>query len=153
MENSSRNFSEISSHFPHRPFYWKTHPFKIMRTYSVFFNSGASHRPFYWKTHPFDFFEWNHIWYLTFGLDEFSCKTACQTPHDSQIDDWMSFPVKRSQKFPRNLPIRVKLAEVFWLSFFLNVANSFHAFVIHKLVYKNSITWLRLTRPPAQAPL
>ena len=36
----------------HRPFYWKTHPLKIMSTYSVFFNSGASHRPFYWKTHP-----------------------------------------------------------------------------------------------------
>ena len=24
---------------------------------------------------------------------------------------WMSFPVKRSQKFPKNLPIRVKLLQ------------------------------------------
>ena len=84
----------------HRPFYWKTHPLKIMSTYSVFFNSGASHRPFYWKTHPFEFFDWNHIWYVTFGLDEFSSKTACVTPQNSPIDDWMSFPVKRSRWRP-----------------------------------------------------
>ena len=38
----------------------------------------------------------------------FSSKTACVTPQNSPIDHWMSFPVKRSQKFPRNLPIRVK---------------------------------------------
>ena len=35
-------------------------------------------------------------------------KTVCVTPQNSPIDDWMSFPVKRSQKFSRNLPIRVK---------------------------------------------
>ena len=40
-------------------------------------------------------------------MDEFSSKTACVTPQNSQIDDWMSFPVKRPQNFPRNLPIRV----------------------------------------------
>ena len=40
-------------------------------------------------------------------MDDFSSKTACVTPQNSPIDDWMSFPVKRSQKFPRNLPIRV----------------------------------------------
>ena len=56
MENSSRNFSEIF-------IFWvvtqavllKNSSIKIMSTYSVFFNSGASHRPFYWKTHPFQF--------------------------------------------------------------------------------------------------
>ena len=52
---------------------------KIMSTYSVFFfNSGASHRTFYWKTHPFEFFDWNHIWYVTFGLVEFSSKTISE---------------------------------------------------------------------------
>ena len=61
-----------------------------------------------------------------FLLDEFSNKTACVTPQNSPIDDWMSssvsssrpgfwwfflwmsFPVKRSPKFPRNSSIRVK---------------------------------------------
>ena len=107
---------------------WKTHP-EIFLKFSF---SGSSHRPFYWKTHPFEFFDWNHIWYVTIGLDEFSSKTACVTPQNSPIDDWisfpeqrsssrpgfsknwithdfwwMSFPVKPSQKCPRNLPIRV----------------------------------------------
>ena len=49
-----------------------------------------------------------NIWYGTFGLDEFSGKTACVTPQNSPIDDWMSFPVKRYQKFLGNLPIRVR---------------------------------------------
>ena len=77
-----------------------------------FFNSGASHRPFYWKTHPFEFFDWTHTWYLTFGLDEFSSERSVWPPEFSNwrllmIFWWMSFPVKRSQKLPRNLPIRV----------------------------------------------
>merc|ERR1711917_114251 len=54
LENSSNRHLENSG-ASHRPFYWKTHPLKIMDTYSVFFNSGASHRPFYWKTHPDNF--------------------------------------------------------------------------------------------------
>ena len=65
----------------HRPFYRKTHPLKIMSTYSVFsFNSGASNRPFYRKTHPFEFF-WlkSYICYVTFGLDEFSSKTVSES--------------------------------------------------------------------------
>ena len=67
---------------------WKTHS-EILLKFSF---SGSSHRRFYWKTHPFEFIGWNHkpyrydMWHLV----------------------WMSFPVKRSQKFPRNLPIRVK---------------------------------------------
>ena len=66
------------------------------------------------------------ISYVTFGLDEFSSKMVCVffkvggcfilntekkvcvTSRSSPIDDWMSFPVKRSQKYPRKLPIRVK---------------------------------------------
>ena len=36
----------------HRPFYWKTHPLKIMSTYSVFLKTGSWARPFCWKTHP-----------------------------------------------------------------------------------------------------
>ena len=71
---------------------WKTHP-EIFLKFSF---SGSSHRLFYWKTHPSDFFDWNHIWYVKFGLDEFFSKTACVTPRNSPIDDWMSFPVKRS---------------------------------------------------------
>ena len=55
---------------------WKTHP-EIFLKFSF---SDSSHRPFYWKTHPFEFFDWNHIWYVTFGLDEFSSKTVCVTP-------------------------------------------------------------------------
>ena len=82
-----RNFNSGASH---RLFHWKTHPLKIMSTYSVFFNSGASHRPFYWKTHPFEFFDWNHKWYVRFDLE-------------SRF--WISFPVKRSQKFPRNFDV------------------------------------------------
>jgi len=34
--------------------------------------------------------------YVTFGLDEFFCRMASVTPQNSLIDDWMSFPVKRS---------------------------------------------------------
>ena len=109
---------------------WKTHP-EIFLKISF---SGLSHMPFYWKTHPFVFFDWSHIWYVTFGLDKFSTKTDCATPQNSPIDDWISFPVKRSSwrpgfsknymgthdfqgmsfsvkrshKCPRNLPIRVK---------------------------------------------
>ena len=74
----------------------KTHPEIFLK----FPFSGSSYRPFYWKTHPFDFFGWNHIWYVTFGLDEFSSKTVCVTPRNSPIDDWMSFPVKRSSWRP-----------------------------------------------------
>jgi len=64
------------------------------------------------------FFDWNHIWYVTFGLDEFSSKRSSSRPGFSKnwmvpmIFWWMSFPVKRSQKFPRNLPIRVKEAYI-----------------------------------------
>ena len=75
MENSSRNFLET-------------------------FISGSSHRPFYLKTHPFEFFDWNHIWHVTFGLDKFSSKTDYVTPQKSLIDDWMRFPVKRSSARP-----------------------------------------------------
>ena len=32
-------------------------------------------------------------------MDDFSSETACVTPQNSPIDDWMSFPVKQSQKF------------------------------------------------------
>ena len=45
----------------------------------------------------------------TFFLDEFFSKPTCVTPKNSPIDDWMSFPVKRSPKFSRNLLIRVEL--------------------------------------------
>ena len=55
IKNHGYLFSFFNSGASHRPFYWKTHPLKIMSTYSVFSNSGASHRPFYWKTHPFQF--------------------------------------------------------------------------------------------------
>ena len=64
LENSSIFFRNFNSGASHRPFSWKTHPLKIMSTYSIFFNSGASHRPFY-------------VSYVTFGLDEFSSKTVC----------------------------------------------------------------------------
>ena len=40
------------------------------------------------------FFDW-HIWYVAFDLDEFSSETACITPQNFSIDDWMSFPVKQ----------------------------------------------------------
>jgi len=36
-----------------------------------------------WKTHPLEFFNWNHISYVTCGLDEFSSKTTCVTPQNS----------------------------------------------------------------------
>ena len=38
--------------------------------------------------------------YVTFGLDEFSTKTAYVTPQNSKFDDWMGFPVKRSSSRP-----------------------------------------------------
>jgi len=50
------------------------------------------------------------------GMDELSSKTACVMPQNSPIDDWMSFRVKRSQKFLRNLSIRVNAGN-FQLSF------------------------------------
>jgi len=75
---------------------WKTHPEFFLK----FSFPGSSHRPFYWKTHPFEFFEWNHIWYVAIGMDEFSSKMACVTPQNSPIDDWISFPVKRSSSRP-----------------------------------------------------
>ena len=46
------------------------------------------------------FFDWNHIWYVTFGLDELSSKMAHVTPQNSPIDDWVGFPVKRSSSGP-----------------------------------------------------
>ena len=39
--------------------------------------------------------------YVLFGLDEFSTKTVCVTSQNSPVDDWKSFPVKRSQKFSK----------------------------------------------------
>ena len=93
MENSSRNFSEIFN-------------FRVVTQAVLLENSSI------W------IFYWNHIQYVTFGLDEFSSKTVQAGPSSSRpgfkktelmIFWWMSFPVKRSQKFPRNLPIRVKL--------------------------------------------
>ena len=61
----------------HRPFYWKTHPLKIMSTIQFFFNSGASHRPFYWKNHS------DQILHIIYGfsqkiqMDELSSKEIC----------------------------------------------------------------------------
>ena len=33
-------------------------------------------------------------------MDEFSSKTVCVAPQNYPIDDWMSFPVKRSRSRP-----------------------------------------------------
>ena len=38
--------------------------------------------------------------YSWFLMDEFSSKTVCVTPQNCPIDDWMSFPVKRSRWRP-----------------------------------------------------
>ena len=38
--------------------------------------------------------------YPWFLMDEFSSKTVCVTPQNCPIDDWMSFPVKRSRWRP-----------------------------------------------------
>ena len=69
--------------------------------------SGKFLRPFYWKTHPSKNQEFSdqmsHIIYgfsQKIRMDEFSSKTACVRPQNSQIDDWMSFPVKRSSSRP-----------------------------------------------------
>ena len=70
MENSSRNFSEISiSESSHRPFYWKTHPLKIMGTYSVFLILGRHTGRFTGKLIHSNF-DWNLIGYVT-------CRDAC----------------------------------------------------------------------------
>ena len=53
MENSSRNFSEIFI-------------FRVVTQAVLLENSSI--RIFYW----------NHIWYVTFGLDEFSSKTVLE---------------------------------------------------------------------------
>ena len=49
LENSSRNFSKIL-------IFWVVRQAVLLENSSSFFfrnlNSGASHRPFYWKTHP-----------------------------------------------------------------------------------------------------
>ena len=84
----------------HRPFYWKTHPLKLLSTYSVFFQFWGVTQTVLLENSSIRIFIYD-IWYVTFGLDEFSSKTACAMPQTSPIDDWMSFPVKRSQKFPR----------------------------------------------------
>ena len=75
MENSSGNFTEIFI-------------FRVV-TQAVLLENSSIH-----------FFDWNHIWYVTFGLDEFSIKTACVTPQNCPIDDWMNFPVKGSRWRP-----------------------------------------------------
>ena len=65
--------------------------------------SGTSHRPFYWKTHPFEFFDWIYIWYVTFGLDDLSSKTACVTPQNSPIDNSNCETVKLTTLFFKTL--------------------------------------------------
>ena len=78
------------------------------------------------------FFEWNHIWYVTFGLDEFSSNTACVMPQNSSFDDWISFPEIRSSSFFRNSPIRDWfLLEVFGVLsvYFLKVSYLFSCMV------------------------
>ena len=94
-----------------KPFYFKTHPVKIMCTYSGFLQFSGVTQIFYCKTHPFEFFDRNHIWYVTFGLGEFSTKTACNAFF------WMGCSVKRSRKFPGNLPISVNG------TFFIQICN------------------------------
>ena len=53
MENSSRNFSEIFI-------------FRVVTQAFLLENSSIR------------FFDWNHIWCVTFGLDEFSSKTVSE---------------------------------------------------------------------------
>ena len=104
MENSSRNFSEIFIfRVVTQAVLLENSSIKNPEYLFNFFDSWASHRPFYWKTHPFEFFDCNHIWYVTFGLDEFSSKAACVTPQNSPIDDWMSFSVQRSSSVIKKL--------------------------------------------------
>ena len=83
LENSSiKNHEYLFSFFQ----FWDVTQAVLLENLSIknyeyifrFFNSGASHGSFYWKTHPFEFFDWNHIWYLIFGLDEFSSKTVSE---------------------------------------------------------------------------
>ena len=105
-----------------RPFYWTTHPIfffeiSILGRHTGRFTGKLINKkswvpiqffpnlPILLESSFIRFFDWNHIWYVTIGLDEFSSKKACVTPQNSPIDDWMSFPVKRSQKFPTNFPI------------------------------------------------
>ena len=95
--------------FHFRPFWWKTHHFffeiSLLGRHIGRFTGKLVHS----TETIYDFFDWNHIWYATFGLDKFSRKTARVTPQNSLIDDWMSFPVKPSEKFPINKPIRINL--------------------------------------------
>ena len=43
-------------------------------------------------------------------MDEFSSKTTCVTLHNSQLDDWMSFPVNRSSSRPGIKKLKKKLS-------------------------------------------
>ena len=62
MENSSRIFSKIFN-------------FRVV-TQAVLLEN--------WSIR---FFDWNHIWYVTFCLDEFSSKTACVTTRKMKISE------------------------------------------------------------------
>ena len=71
MENSSRNFSKIF-------IFW------VVTQAVLLENSSIKNHRFYW----------NHIWYVTFGLDEFSSKTFCVTPQnwnfEKKLDEFSS---------------------------------------------------------------
>ena len=57
--------------------YGKTNHGKLIQNFFLKFSfSWSSYRPFYWKTYPFEFCDLNHIWYVIFGLYEFSGKTV-----------------------------------------------------------------------------
>ena len=99
-----------------RPFYWKTHPSKNHEYLFSFLKNRVVSWTVLLENSSIWFFDWNYIWYVTFGLDEFSSKTVQLTNRFfKKLNDflvlmifwWMSFPVKRPQKCPRNLPIRV----------------------------------------------
>ena len=93
MENSSRIFSEIF-------IFWVVTQAVLLENSSNFFFSkfqfwgvkqavlleNSSIRMFWLK--PYIIYG---IWYVTFGLDECTSKTAYVTPQNSSIDDWMSF--------------------------------------------------------------
>ena len=116
MENSSRNFSEIF-------IFWVVTKAVLLENLSIFFEISIlgrhtdrftgklNHSNFLIETiHPtYD------IWYVTFGLDEFSNEVACVTPQNSPIDDWMSFPARVNKKNPQK-GWRDNCWEMLWIS-------------------------------------
>ena len=76
------------------------------------FNSGASHRPFYWKTHPLKIMSTIQFFFTMLGrhTDHFTGKfihILTETVYDMKHLVWMSFPVKRPVWYPGILQLTI----------------------------------------------